>query len=70
MTDHKQARHTGADDDHGHVDSEAALQEHLRRESAEHADLLGDTSDNRNLSGSTTWETLPEENDRPARDAT
>ena len=70
MTDPKQTPHTGADGDHGHIDSEAALQEQLRREGAEHVDLPGDRSDNRNLSGSTTWETLPEENDRPARDAT
>ena len=39
-------------------DSEAALQEELRREAAEHADLGGDTATNRNLTGSTTWVTL------------
>jgi hypothetical protein len=43
-------------------DDEAALQEELRRESAEHS-RLGDIEDNRNLSGSATWATLPEQPD-------
>jgi hypothetical protein len=43
-------------------DDEAALQEELRRESAEHS-KLGDIEDNRNLSGSATWATLPEQPD-------
>ena len=38
---------------------ESALQEEMRREAAEGADLLGDTSTDRNLSGSSTWVTLP-----------
>ena len=42
-------------------DSDEALEAELSRESAEGADLLGDTKQNRNLSGSSTWETLPDE---------
>ncbi len=45
-------------------DDEAALQEELRRESEEHA-RLGDTERDRNLSGSSTWVTLPEQPDTP-----
>ncbi len=40
------------------ADTEADLQAELRRESEEHADL-GDADTNRNLSGSSTWATLP-----------
>jgi hypothetical protein len=42
-------------------DSEDALETELSREAAEGADLLGDTKQNRNLSGSSTWETLPDD---------
>ena len=42
-------------------DSEEALEAELSREAAEGADLLGDTKQNRNVSGSSTWETLPDE---------
>ncbi len=38
---------------------EAALQEELRREAAEGRDSIGDVSKNQNLTGSSTWETLP-----------
>jgi hypothetical protein len=41
-------------------DSEAGLQEELRRESAEVSDAVGDIAENRNVSGSSTWTTLPE----------
>jgi hypothetical protein len=41
--------------------SESALQEELRREAEEGRDAIGDIAENRNLSGSTTWETLPKE---------
>jgi hypothetical protein len=40
-------------------DSEAAMEAELRRESAEGSDAIGDVASNRNLSGSSTWETLP-----------
>ncbi len=43
-------------------DDDAALQEELHRESEEHA-RLGDTENDRNLSGSSTWVTLPEQGD-------
>lgn len=42
-------------------DSEKALQEELRREAAEGKSSIGDAGRNNNLSGSSTWETLPED---------
>jgi hypothetical protein len=42
-------------------DSEKALQEELRREAAEGKESIGDAGRNSNLSGSSTWETLPED---------
>jgi len=42
-------------------DSEKALQEELRREAAEGKSSVGDAGKNSNLSGSSTWETLPED---------
>jgi len=42
-------------------DSEKALQEELRREAAEGKESVGDTARNNNLSGSSTWETLPDD---------
>ena len=50
----------GTRGDHPVHDSDAGLQEELRREAAERAALGGDTSMNRNLTGSTTWVTLGE----------
>ena len=41
-------------------DSEARLQEELSRETSEGADSIGDVSSNRTLTGSSTWETLPD----------
>lgn len=41
--------------------SESALQEELRREAEEGRDAIGDIAENKNLSGSSTWETLPKE---------
>jgi len=41
-------------------DSEKALQEELRREAAEGKGSVGDAAKNSNLSGSSTWETLPD----------
>ena len=40
--------------------TEQALQAELRREAEEGRDQIGDVSENRNLSGSSTWETLEE----------
>jgi hypothetical protein len=42
-------------------DNEKELQDELRREAAEGKGALGDAAANRNLSGSSTWETLPDE---------
>jgi hypothetical protein len=50
----------GTGGDHPVHDSDAGLQEELRREAAERAALGGDTSMNRNLTGSSTWITLGE----------
>jgi hypothetical protein len=47
-------------------DSEDALQEELRREAAERKNAIGDVDSNRNLSGSSTWETLPEDDSSPS----
>ncbi|MGH7622044.1 MAG: hypothetical protein ACREMU_06855, partial [Gemmatimonadaceae bacterium] len=41
-------------------EGEKELQEELRREAAEGKGSVGDAGDNRNLSGSSTWETLPD----------
>ena len=40
-------------------DTDASLQKELGRETAEGSDSVGDVGSNRNLSGSSTWETLP-----------
>jgi hypothetical protein len=42
-------------------DSEKALQEELRREASEGKGSIGDAAKNNNLSGSSTWETLPDD---------
>jgi hypothetical protein len=44
----------------GRNDDEQALQQELARESAEGGDVIGDMRENRELSGSSTWETLPD----------
>jgi hypothetical protein len=41
-------------------DSETAMEAELQRESLEGSDAIGDVASNRNLSGSSTWETLPD----------
>jgi len=41
-------------------DTDAAIQEELQREEAEGKRLIGDEAKNRNVSGSSTWETLPD----------
>jgi len=45
-------------------DNEKELQDELRREAAEGKGAVGDAAANRNLSGSSTWETLPDENSK------
>ena len=44
-------------------DNEKALQEELRREAAEGKGSIGDAGKNNNLSGSSTWETLPDDDE-------
>lgn len=39
-------------------DAQAELERELRREAAEGADIVGDMGENRNVTGSSTWETL------------
>ena len=59
MSDNKhEAGKKGASD--AKRDSEKALQDELRREAAEGKGSVGDAAKNSNLSGSSTWETLPE----------
>lgn len=45
-------------------DAQAELERELRREAAEGADVVGDMGENRNVTGSSTWETLSS-NQRP-----
>jgi hypothetical protein len=49
-------------------DTEADLQEELRREAAEGGDSVGDVGSNRTLSGSSSWETLPSQEENDATD--
>ena len=42
-------------------DSEEGLQKELERETNEGGDKNDDVNSNRNLSGSSTWETLPDQ---------
>jgi hypothetical protein len=41
-------------------DTEESLENELSREAAEGADSIGDVASNRTLSGSSSWETLPD----------
>ncbi|MFL5526419.1 MAG: hypothetical protein ACJ79I_08330 [Gemmatimonadaceae bacterium] len=41
-------------------DTEESLEKELSREAAEGADSIGDIAENRTLSGSSSWETLPD----------
>lgn len=58
MTDSDRDGKTGQADE-----TEAAIQKELQREEAEGKGLIGDEAKNRNLSGSSTWETLPDPSD-------
>lgn len=42
-------------------DTDASLQAELAREAAEGADSIGDIGSNRTVTGSSSWETLPDE---------
>ena len=41
-------------------DTEESLEKELSREAAEGKDSIGDVASNRTLSGSSSWETLPD----------
>jgi len=41
-------------------DTDDSVQKELAREAAEGADSIGDVGENRTLSGSSSWETLPD----------
>ncbi|HJP60279.1 MAG TPA: hypothetical protein VJ865_09775 [Gemmatimonadaceae bacterium] len=43
------------------ADTDAGLQKELSREAAEGSDSIGDVSSNRTLTGSSSWETLPDQ---------
>ena len=57
MSERNQGRSTRGDAGSGN-DSDDALQNELRREAGEGRGSVGDVSSNRNLSGSSTWETM------------
>jgi hypothetical protein len=50
------------------ADSDAAIQDELRREAGERDAIGGDTAMDRNLTGSSTWITLGRGTDGPAAD--
>lgn len=67
MTDNK---HEAGKKGDAKSDSEKALQDELRREAAEGKGSVGDAAKNSNLSGSSTWETLPDGKDENKKDKT
>ena len=44
-------------------DSEDSLQAELQKESAEGAGSIGDVKSNRNVTGASSWDTLPDKSD-------
>ncbi|MFL5576946.1 MAG: hypothetical protein ACJ79S_13350 [Gemmatimonadaceae bacterium] len=52
-----------------HADSESSLEKELGREEREGADSIGDVAADRNLSGSSSWTTLPSGSDSDRRRA-
>jgi hypothetical protein len=59
MSDKKQGKNRQSGKITKPGDTDASLQKELGRETAEGSDSVGDVGSNRNLSGSSTWETLP-----------
>ena len=45
----------------GSTDTDEVVQKELSREAAEGKDSIGDVGENRTLSGSSSWETLPDD---------
>jgi hypothetical protein len=60
MSDDKEVRGDGPEPVETRGDTEEALQAELLRGAAEGSKLVGDMESNRNVSGSSTWDTLPE----------
>jgi hypothetical protein len=58
MTDQERNADDAGTQRSGRQDDQEALQQELRREAAEGSDSIGDVGQNRNLSGSSTWETI------------
>ena len=51
------------------ADTDESLEKELSREAAEGADSIGDVGSNKTLSGSSSWETLPDDaNPNPAKE--
>lgn len=65
MSDNK---HEAGKNDDTKSDSEKMLQDELRREAGEGKGSVGDAAKNSNLSGSSTWETLPDGKDENKKD--
>lgn len=63
MTDKKTENKSGDP-----TDTDDSLQKELSREAAEGADSIGDVGSNRTLSGSSSWETLPDAGETPKSD--
>ncbi len=68
MSDENQSRNRNTGNSGKRGDNEDNLQEELDRESVEGVDSVGDVGSNRNLSGSSSWETLPKDRET-GRDA-
>ena len=60
MSDNDDVRDDGTEPVETTGDTEAALKAELHREAAEGGKLVGDMESNRNVSGSSSWDTLPE----------
>lgn len=52
------------------TDTDASLQNELSREAAEGSDSIGDVASNRTLTGSSSWETLPNDGGRGQKSGT
>jgi hypothetical protein len=66
MSDRKEEAASGKAAGGARSDTKSDVQQELRRESTEGRDAIGDVAANRNLSGSSTWETLPEGTEKNA----
>ena len=64
MSDQERETNAAATTRAAQQDSQSALDAELRREAKEGADTIGDVRENRNLTGSSSWETLPSDSDR------